>query len=462
MPNRSFPVALALSVTLGTSARAQAPAASLEIDCVAVAMQAVPVAVPAWTVRLTLDEAIARATARSHRIEEMRARESGTEAAVAGRDAAARPLVAVLGGYTRTNHVQEFGVPLPDGGRNVIFPDIPDNYRARLDMHWPIYTGGRLEALTRAARAESAAAGSDVATTRGDVRLEVVRAYWSTVMAGETVRVVEASTRQLDAHLAAVRSRFDAGLIPPNDVLSVEAQQSRQQLLLLEARNTASNAESDLRRLVGTEAEAGLELDTAAAAPAPAASLDVLIAEARLRRPDRMSLQHRVDAAALRRSASAAARRPSVAVTGGLDYARPNPRLLPRRDVWDESWDLGVQASWTLWDSGRARADAAEAASAERAARHRLQEFDGVLAVDVGQRRLDLDFAIAAIAVAADGTRSAAEARRVVANRFDAGVATSLDVLDAQVAWLHAQLDSTRAMTNARLAQARLERALGR
>ena len=58
--------------------------------------------------------------------------------------------------------------------------------------------------------------------------------------------------------------------------------------------------------------------------------------------------------------------------------------------------------------------------------------------------------------------RSAAEARRVLAERFGAGVATNTDVLDAQVALLQAELDRTRALANAQLAAARLDRALGR
>ena len=49
----------------------------------------------------------------------------------------------------------------------------------------------------------------------------------------------------------------------------------------------------------------------------------------------------------------------------------------------------------------------------------------------------------------------------MVGERFAAGVATSTDVLDAQVALLQAGLDRTQALANVRLAEARLERALG-
>ncbi len=78
------------------------------------------------------------------------------------------------------------------------------------------------------------------------------------------------------------------------------------------------------------------------------------------------------------------------------------------------------------------------------------------------QRRLDLESARAALSSAEDSLRAAAEARRVVSDRFDAGVATSTEVLDAQVALLQAGLDRTQALASIRLAEARLERALGR
>jgi outer membrane protein TolC len=83
------------------------------------------------------------------------------------------------------------------------------------------------------------------------------------------------------------------------------------------------------------------------------------------------------------------------------------------------------------------------------------------VALDVRQRRLGVEAARAAVAAAADGVRSATEARRVVGERFAAGVATSTDVLEAQVALLQAELDRTRALAGVKVAEARLARALG-
>ena len=74
----------------------------------------------------------------------------------------------------------------------------------------------------------------------------------------------------------------------------------------------------------------------------------------------------------------------------------------------------------------------------------------------------ELTAAVAAIEAAGVGVKAAAEARRVIAERFNAGVATNTEVLDAQTALLQADLDLTRARASAELANARLQRALGR
>jgi outer membrane protein TolC len=66
------------------------------------------------------------------------------------------------------------------------------------------------------------------------------------------------------------------------------------------------------------------------------------------------------------------------------------------------------------------------------------------------------------VTAAEEGVRAAAEAERVVGERYRAGVATPTDVLDAQVARLQAELDRTRAVANVHLAEAQLQRAVGR
>jgi outer membrane protein TolC len=121
-----------------------------------------------------------------------------------------------------------------------------------------------------------------------------------------------------------------------------------------------------------------------------------------------------------------------------------------------------VNVSWPLWDGGRTQAETAQANNLAFAVRQRLAEFDSVLGLEVRQRILDIDSGKASIVAAADAVRAAAEARRVVSERYRAGVGTYTEVLDAESALLQAQLDRTHALTRLHVAEAALARTVGR
>lgn len=414
-------------------------------------------------IKLTLPEALERSEKNSLRIAELQARVDVAAAVQSGRDAADRPAFSLLGGYTRTNHVDQFFLLTPGLPPRLLYPDAPDNYHTRFDLQWPIYSGGRFDALTRAAGAEREAATLDVAGARLDLRLETTRAFWALLTARQTEEVVARSLNALDAHVLDLRSRLEQGLIPPNEVLTAEAQRSRQRLVAIEAANLRKIAEADLRRLMGADGTFAIEPVVAVDAPPRiTAGIAAALDEARAKRPERRAFASRSEAAREREQAAAAARRPQVGVAAGYDYARPNPRIFPRLEAWRDSWDASINVSWSLWDGGRRQADEAEAQATTRAAEARAAEFDRQLTFEIEQRSLDVESAAAAITTAEDGVRAALEARRVIGERYNSGVATNTDVLDAQTALLQAELDRTRAIANARLATARLERALGR
>ncbi|MEO7134671.1 MAG: TolC family protein [Vicinamibacterales bacterium] len=419
--------------------------------------------------RLTLADAVARGFENSHRLAEARAREEGARAAATTVNLTRKPVVGASLGYTRTNHVTEFSVPQPNLTRLVVYPDIPDNVTSRLSFQWPIYTAGRIDALERAAIAEADAAGADIDTARAELRLEIVRAYWAAATAREAVRVLEESAARAEAQVSDARNRFEVGLIPPNEVSSLEAQRSRERAQLIEASNLRESALIDLGRLIGAPPDQVMELaesldgnQGANTASGAKGEVPGLVEQALAARTERKALNLRLDSAEARKSAALTATKPNIAFAGGIDYAKPNARIFPKTRDWQESWDVGVAVNWNFFDSGRAKSAAAEAAAAATATRERIAEFDSIVSADVRQRLLDIDSTQAMVRASADAVRSAAEARRVVSDRFNAGVATSTDVLVAQVALLESELARTRALAGVRLAEARLERVLGR
>jgi outer membrane protein len=222
--------------------------------------------------RLTLDDAITRGIEANPRLEELGARQEAARAVEEQREAAGQPQLAAIASYTRTNHVDEFRVANALGGVQVIYPDIPDQVRSRIDLQWPIYTGGRLAALTRAAGAEAEAAGHDREAARADLKLEITRAFWAVLTARASVDVVRQALERTSAHLVDVRNQLGVGLVPPSDVLTIEAQHARQRMLSIEAEAIVETTTADFRRLVGVDQDMPLELiaDLSAARGIPA------------------------------------------------------------------------------------------------------------------------------------------------------------------------------------------------
>ncbi len=420
--------------------------------------------------RLSLNDAVARAFEASHRLAEARARQEGAQATVQVRQAAGRPTAGANAGYTRTNHVDEFGFPTPDGRLNILYPDVPDNFVTRVAAQWPIYTAGRVDALERAAEAEARAAGADLDTARADLRFEVTRAYWAVATSNEGVRVLKESVARAESQVRDARQRLDVGLVPPSDVLTFEAQQSSEELQLIEATNLLESSLIELRRLIGAAPDAPIEITERLDAPfvpgtippQNGAETATLVSEALKQRPELQALGFRFEGAQARQMAVGTGNKPTIALGGGFDFAKPNAKIFPREDIWQPSWDLGVNVSWTFYDSGRTRAEVAEAAANVRVLEARQKDLDTLVSADVRQRLLDLRSSQAAVRAAETGVRAATEARRVLGDRFAVGVATTTDVLVAQEQLLAAELARARAFASVRLAEARLQRALGR
>jgi outer membrane protein len=440
---RSLFVALAMLAGMATAARAQT-------------------ALP-----LTLDEAISRGIANAPRLAEVRAREAAAASIIASRQAVRLPTITASGEYFRTNHIDPFGVVQPIAGPTVVFPDIPNNYRVGADVNVPLYPWRAAEAFVESARADRRAVAAEGRAQADDVRLEVARAYWTLVTARESVGVLEQGLRRTDAQVGDVKTRVDTGLLPPNDLLTAQAQRARQAVQLIQARNAAAFAEADLARLIGLDSGQSIVPATAVDQAMPGAAelaaqpVDALSARAREHRGERTALLERQQSLKASAASVVGASEPRIVARAGVDPTRPNQMFVPRTDEWRTSWNVGVEMTWLLWDSGKAKADRATAIAQADAVGHQIEAQDDLMVLEIRQRLWDLEAARAALAASGEAVAAATEARRVVQERFSAGVATSTELLDADVAMLEAELERTRLAASLRLNEARLIRSVG-
>jgi outer membrane protein TolC len=328
----------------------------------------------------------------------------------------------------------------------------------------PLYTGGRVGSQIAAAEHGRAAARHDLAAARADLVLETKTAYWSLVTAGDALDLVQEAIGAYDAHLADARNRERFGLAARNEVLAVQVERDRVELDRLRAEAAARIAAANLRRLLDLPADQDLEPSEPLLAPEAVAApeLEGLVAEALGSRPERAALAARAAAAEALVRLERGGRLPQLALAGGLTYANPNRDLVPSTANWKESWDLGASLTWSAIDFGRRSAGQARAGAQAQAAREQLRELERGIRLEVTQRQLELETAWARVPVAERAVASALENRRVAGDRYRAGVIPSSELLDAEVAHERASLALTEALAALRLAQAGLERALGR
>jgi outer membrane protein TolC len=416
---------------------------------------------------LTIDEAIGRGLEAAPRIAAAKAREAAADATVAAESAGRRPVVSTSAGYLRTNHVDAFGLALPNGTFRTIFPDIPDNYQARAEADVPVYTAGRVAALVTAAKEGQSAAAADRRSTEADLRLDIATAYWNLVTARESASVLDQALQRAVAAVSDARARADAGFVPPSDVLSAEAERARESVRLIQARHAAALAEVSLDRLIGVELGQPIVPTSAISQPDPTAAalarttVSELIARARQDRPELDGLRARAAALDASSEAARAALRPAVAAFGAVEPARPNQLFVPRVDQWKTSWSVGVNVNWSLWDGGRGAALAAANTAQAEALRRQADDVEASIGVEIRQRLLDLDADRSAMSASAEAVTAATEAHRVVTERFRAGVSTSIEVLDAEVTLLETALEQTQLTAAERLDEARLRHAVG-
>ena len=423
----------------------------------------------AGVLRLTVDEAVARAVAASPRLARLTALEAAAEAQARGARAERYPQVELAAGYTRRSEVPELAIFAPTDNpaqpveRIVVFPNIQDNWRLRAGLALPLYTGGRTSGQIAAASHGRTAAAEDLRAGRADLVLETKSAYWSLVTARESERVLQEALRAYDAHLQDARNRERFGMAARNEVLAVEVERHRAELERLRAEAAADAADANLQRLLALDPDTHVEPSeplTAQAVSRP--ELEALVAEAQAGRPERKALAARVAAADATAGAERGARLPQLAVSGGYTYANPNRDIVPPTADWKDTWDLGVGLSWSVFDGGKRSASEARARAQADAVREQLRELDRAIRFEITERALELRTAEARLVVAERSVLSAAESRRVAADRYREGVIPSSELLDSELAHERAALTRTQALATLRLAAAGLDRAAGR
>jgi outer membrane protein len=418
----------------------------------------------AEVVRLTAADAAARAVEASFPVAAENARGRATKEAVNAADAAALPTVSASAAVAQRSSVPDFRLPfaLPGQMPPVLVPDVDTTYGSSVRLQETLYGGGAIAGQRAAARHDLDASDAAREQAVADVRLAAQLAYWQAVAAHASVDAAQAQEERARHLLDDTDNLLDAGMAVQADVLAAKERAASAHVAVIRAQAASANLFDQLRSLL--RLADGIELDLADSLEGPLPSMplaaDALEPAALAHRPELAAAAARIAALRAREAVAKAPARPSVGLAAEWDYARPNTRYFPPLDEWKQSWSVGLQASWTLFDAGRTRAQVAASRATQEAAARDQDELVRGIRFDVRTRRRDLESALATVE-AADAARAAAREReRSARERHAAGLAIMTEVLDAETQLAAAEQQEVDARSSCWIAAARLARSV--
>lgn len=414
---------------------------------------------------ITLAEAEAQALEGNGMLLAARARRDAATAQARGAEAFLWPALQANAGVVRTDDpVGVFGTKLRQERftemdfalPSLNTPDAVTDWSAGAGAQWQIGSLSKW-AERDAARSGAAAAKLGTERTAEAVIFQTRLLYLQAVQARGTLTAAEAALEAARATAERVARRVDEGMGTEADRLQARAAEAQAQARVEMAAMEVVNAAEALGAHLGW-GDGRLPEPTESAPLLPdrsdeAAALD---ARAPLERADVQASRAGVAAAEAQARAVGARRLPALEAFGQLGTHAPG-----LTDDRGSNWTVGVQLSVPVFtgfglEAGQAAAQAsASAAAAEHDARVRQA------AVEVSQARRGLATARTALTATEGAQAAAAEAVRLLRSRYDEGMTTLADLLQAEAR--SAELDAAlvEARTRVLMAQAHLDFALG-
>src|SRR5579875_1828313 len=302
----------------------------------------------------------------------------------------------------------------------------------------------------RAALQNERAAELSVKDARDLVVQAVASAYLAIIADGARVSAAQAEVDTAQALYDRARDQHRAGVSPAIDELRAQVELKTRQQQLLAAANQRDKDKLALGRVIGLPDGQSFELADAA----PYVPLEA-IERARKNRADYQSAVLQVRAAETAREAAAAQRYPAAQVDA--DYGAIGVAPNSSHGVFTVTG--GVR--FNLFDAGRIRADIEQADAVIRQRKDELANLEAQIAYQVRTALLDLKTAADQVAVAQDNLSLANQTLAQARDRFSAGVADNLEVVQAQDAVAAANEALISAIYLHNIAKVSLARAVG-
>jgi TolC family type I secretion outer membrane protein len=330
-----------------------------------------------------------------------------------------------------------------------------DQYTGSVTLTQNIFDFGKTWNQVTIQRRNFDASQEDLRNINGQIVLNVKQAYYGLLRAEKNRDVLRETVGLFEQHLNQARSFFEIGVKSKFDVTKAEVDLSNARLNLIRAENTLRIGRVTLNNAMGTPDASDYAIQDTLSFEKNPITLDEARQKAFASRPDLQAVASQREAA--EESISLARKGYLPSLSGNANYTKVGETYPPEQS----GWSAGVTLTFPLFSgflTGYQVREAKENLVVLKANEETLRQS---VLLDVQQTYLNLQAAEESVAVAELTVKQAEENYEIARGRYQAGVGSPIEETDALVALSNAKVNHIAALSDYKVAEATLIKAMG-
>jgi outer membrane protein TolC len=369
------------------------------------------------------------------------------------------PKLGISGLYNFAEKTQTVQFPGPGGEMQEFNLDFTLDYAFTASITQPLYTGGAVSSSYKISKHSRDIAEADLETTESQLALAVLVQFYRVLAAREAIVVAEEAIRNAEENYEVTQARYKAGEVSEYDVMRAEVAVVNLRPGLIRANNSLEVAELALKNYMMIEPETEIDfvgvLEEMDYDIDPRRAVEVAFEN----RPEMRMARTRTQIAGESVTQARSGYLPAFSLQGTYDI-RAN-ELTFSGDSWQDSYSGYLVLSWSVFDGLRTRAQVSQARAAERQAEIAVEDSKRGIELEVRSALLDAEAARETLRSQERNVETAERGLAIADERYATGLATSLEVIDARLAFITAQENRIGALYDFNVATARLMKAVG-
>lgn len=358
------------------------------------------------------------------------------------------PQVEASAGYSRTASAPSVNRPTVSSSRAF------DLYSSSIDLTQKIYDFGRTSGQVNVQRSNLESTRADLENTRNQTAFNVKQAYYTVLQAEKNRTVAQDSVKQFEQHLEQAKGFYEVGTKPRIDVTKAEVDLSNAKVNLIKAENALRIARVNLNNAMGVPEAPEFALKDELVFERYGITMDEALAKALANRPDLKSTFEKAKAAEESLALSKKNYYPTLSGNAAYNWSGESLPL-------ERGWNVGATVTIPIFTGFLTKYQVEESKANLNVSYANLELSRQNVFLDVRQAYLNLREAEERVPATELAVRQAAENLELADARYATGVGNPIELTDAAVAYSNARLAYFQALSDYKIAQANLDKAIG-